>query len=116
MPTVGPTSASPYNIPIVGQEKIRYKDHRTTSHFDDPTTDHFDDGKYGSDSVDGFAPIVDIDNHHFDVDNDDDGFGMFNFGPSPFKFHHDVSSDGLNGDSYGFDNEVRILFYYKHIN
>lgn len=107
--TVVGTPASPYHIPVVGQEKIQYRDHQTNSHFDDPTTDHFDDDKYGPpDNVDSFAPIMDIDDHHFDMDNDDDNFGMFNFGHSPFKYHHDVSTDGLKGDSYGFDNQVRV--------
>lgn len=110
MPSVVSTSASPYHMPIVGQENVHYNgDHKTNSHFDDPTTDHFDAEKYGPDDVDSLAPIIDIDDHHFDIDNSDDSFGIFDFGQSPFKYHHDVSNDGLKGDSYGFDNQVRVV-------
>lgn len=99
---------SPYNIPVVGQEKM--VDHgghgdilgynvRSNSQFGD-SVDNFDGG------MEDLAPFSDFGGDHHYFDNDDDGL---NTGASPFKYHHDVSSNGLKGDSLGFDDQVRNL-------
>lgn len=119
MPTIGKDSASPYHMPMVGHEKnvVHYNSGRSggglfksnTNLADDPTSvDDFDDGKYG-DADGDVAPIMDFnDDHNFDNDFNDDG--GFDFGlSSPFKYHHDVSADGLKGDSFGFDDQVRTI-------
>lgn len=122
MPTISNEPASPYHIPVVGHEKnvVHYNSGRSgggglfrpnTHLADDPmSVDDFDDeekygdGKY-SDANGDVAPIMDFNNdHHFDNDFNDDG--GFDFGlSSPFKYHHDVSADGLKGDSFGFNND-----------
>lgn len=110
MPSVGAPPASPYNIPVVGQNDVHhsgdYSDHKRPSlHFGD-LADNFDDpGHLGLDDADDISPIMD--GHHFGG-GDDGGDGGFDFGPSPFKYHHDVSpGSGLKSDSFGFDDQVR---------
>lgn len=141
MPVNSGASASPYQIPVLGQEKrtIGYgHSGQTNSHFGDD----LDDGKYESvlenmDDSDELAPISD--DGHSSYGNDDhgefddhggfgnhgsgSGFGNlgsgsgFGFGDlgglsSPFKYHHDVSaSEGMKGDSFGFDDQVRNTLF-----
>lgn len=100
---------SPYNIPVVGQEDDHYSGRggsKPKLHFGD-MVDDFDIGKPmgGFDDMDDHSPIMD-DHHHFDVnDDDDDDVSGFNYGSSPFKYHHDVSSKGDLKDN--FDDQVR---------
>lgn len=118
MPVVGGKHESPYHIPVVGEERapVHYNSGRSIDgggykpsyRFGDPMADDFDDGKYGLDDVDdSAAPISDVGG--FNLDHDDLG-DAFDFGPSPFKYHRDVSSDGLKGDVHGIDDQVSASF------
>jgi len=103
-------------MPVVGQEKtVNYGQggyYKTGSHYDGGN-DFGGDDKYGLDAdmgnMDGFAPVTDDRGGQFD--DDSGGFGDFGGFSSPFKYHHDVSAtDGLKGDSHGFDDEVCTYF------
>lgn len=115
MPVVSGKHESPYHIPVVGEERaVHYNSGRSIDsgsykpnyRFGDPMADDFDDGKYGLDDADdSAAPISDIGGYNLDHDDLGDAF---DFGPSPFKYHHDVSSDGLKGDVHGIDDQVSV--------
>jgi len=127
MPVASGKHASPYHIPVVGEERdVHYNSGRSidgggynqpSSRFGDPMADDFDGGKYGPDDVDGSAaPISDFGGYNFDHDDLGDAF---DFGPSPFKYHRDVSTDGLKGDAHGLDDQVsahhnNIIIYLFH--
>lgn len=98
-------SESPYSIPVVGQERMVDYDGRGGSRFGD-MANNFNDG------VEDLAPISDFGGDHYNFDNDDDGFDT---DASPFMYHHDVSSSGLKGDTYGFDDQVRIIYHDNNI-
>jgi len=117
MPVVSGKHASPYHIPVVGEERdVHYNSGRSidgggynqpSSRFGDPMADDFDGGKYGLDDADdSAAPISDVGGFNFD--HDDLGGDAFDFGPSPFKYHRDVSTDGLKGDAHGLDDQVSV--------
>lgn len=112
--------ASPYNIPVLGQEDAVHRDDRITSGGGGgggyTPKSYFageDNGNYGlSDGdggLDGLAPLFDIDDRQIDdIGNFDDGDdGAFDFAMSPFKYHRDVSNVGPRGDSLGYDDQVR---------
>lgn len=104
MPSVfADKSESPYNIPVIGQEKMIDYGSQGGSQFGD-IADNFNNG------MEDLAPISDFGGDHYNFNDDDDGFDT---GASPFKYHHDVSSNGLKGDSHGFNDQVRI--YHSNI-
>jgi len=116
MPVVSGKHASPYHIPVVGEERdVPYNSGRSidgggynqpSSRFGDAMADDFDGGKYGLDDVDdSAAPISDVGGYNFDHDDLGDAF---DFGPSPFKYHRDVSTDGLKGDAHGYGDQVSV--------
>jgi len=124
---------SPYHIPVLGQEMVeRYNDRSSRvggefrSTYGDAANDDFDGGEnkyYRGGSVglglddDGlddryrgpglFANMFNGDGYFGAAAAGDDG--GFDFEPSPFQYHHDVSStaNGLKGDGHGFDEQVR---------
>lgn len=138
MPMASGKPESPYHIPVIGEEKagnygtgrgVTYKSSSTNfndgkygsddggkyGRYDDNKYGGYDSGKYGErfggydggsyglDDTDGFAPIGDFGDDH-------GGFNDDGFGPSPFKYHHDVSSGvGMKGDTYGPDDQVRAI-------
>lgn len=121
MPVVGGGQASPYHIPVVGEENdVHYNNNGRSigggydpnySRFGDHIEDDFDDGRYGGgldDVDDSPAPISDVDGYSFDRDDLGDRGDAFDFGPSPFKYHRDVSTtDGQKSDGgYGLDDQV----------
>ncbi|XP_027853415.2 uncharacterized protein LOC114132214 [Aphis gossypii] len=121
LPVASGKPASPYHIPVVGEEKaVHYNTGRSiesgykpNSHFGDPIADDIDDGRYGLDDADDSpSPISDVDGYN-NFDHDDNGDG-FDFGPSPFKYHRDVSNDGLKGDTLGFDDQNYFGSPYTH--
>lgn len=122
MPVVSGKHASPYHIPVVGEERdVPYNSGRSidgggynqpSSRFGDAMADDFDGGKYGLDDVDDLAaPISDVGGYNFDHDDLGDAF---DFGPSPFKYHRDVSTDGLKGDAHGYDDQNYFGSPYTH--
>ncbi|XP_025206989.1 transcription initiation factor TFIID subunit 1-like [Melanaphis sacchari] len=120
MPVVSSKRASPYNIPVVGEEEaVNYNNGRSTesgyqknSQFGDPIPNDFDDGRYGLDDADySPSPISNVDGYNFDNDNNGD---TFDFELSPFKYHRDVSDDGLKGDGLGFDDQNYFGSPYTH--
>ncbi|VVC29494.1 Protein of unknown function DUF4779 [Cinara cedri] len=101
--------ASPYNIPVVGEDKVLYSDHLgggvgggsygpSAHHFGGGMADDFEDGKHDLD--DHLGPLVDDHDHEHDHDYDN-GAG-FDIGSSPYKYHHDVSP---KGDTHGVDDQ-----------
>lgn len=104
--------ASPYNIPVLGQEDAIHRDDRSSGNGYVAPNSYFDgadDGKYdlgGGEGLDelAMAPIFDIDDTGNFNDGDD---GTFDFAMSPFKYHRDVSSGGPKGDPLGYDDEVK---------
>ncbi|XP_060878895.1 filaggrin-2-like [Metopolophium dirhodum] len=122
MPVVSGKRTSPYHIPVVGEERdVHYNSGRSidgggynqpSSRFGDPTADDFYGGKYGLDYADdSAAPISDVGGYNFDHDDLGDAF---DFGPSPFKYHRDVSTDGLKGDAHGLDDQNYFGSPYTH--
>lgn len=89
--------ASPYNIPVIGEDNGVYGDYVGGG---DGTVDDFEDGKHDLDYVSG--PTAD---DHYQGNDYDNGRGAFDVGPSPFKYHHDVSPKGA---VHEFDDQVWI--------
>lgn len=95
-----------YSMPVVGQERMVDYGGHGGSQFGD-MANNFNDG------MEDLAPISDFGGDHYNFDSDDDGFDI---DASPFKYHHDVSSNGMKGDTHGFDDQVRIPYRNNIVN
>lgn len=102
---------SPYNIPVLGQEKtVRYGGGYRSTYGGAVKEDYFG----GGDSDGRGRGVAGLLSDNFGnvgnfgaaaADDDNDGF---EFGPSPFKYHYDVSLNAADGDEGdGFDDQVR---------